>query len=220
MNNIFYFVMILLIIPQTCLAMIFSQPVKIGGGVTWSQAGGFLVNGAINNKVENNFYRGGRITERFSKGVAQFGNGNEIVYEHYDYEKYKTQVLIGDENTSNTFSVEGIENGLIYSIKNDSNIKMYMILLGNDIHWEDGYLIFGKRADGRFVKYLDTYELRKKYFGNSGSSITFGDIVFNKDTITIFYEQQTSLYKFTRIGEFRFKWDEEAQWFGIEQVVY
>ena len=218
MKKIFSLIAFMMLISSTCLAMTFSQPVKIGGGVTWSQAGGFLVNGAINNKVEKNFYRGGRITERFSKGVAQFGNENEIVYEHYDYEKYKTRVLIGGENISNTFSIEGIENYLIYSIRNDSNIKMYMILLGNDVHWEDGYIIFGKRADGRFVKYFDTYELRKKYFGDA--DITFGDIIFDKDKITIFYESKTSSHRYTKIGEFRFKWDEAAQWFGIEQVVY
>ena len=209
--------LVVVVMSEHCSAMKFSQPVKIGGGVVWSQIGGFMVRDATSNRGEKNYFRAGK-AQNFSKGIAQFGTGDTIVYEHYDYEKYGTDVLIGGEEVSNTFSIPSIENFSISRIKNDSNTKMFMIELGNDVHWEDGYVIFGKKADGRFVKYFNTYEIRNKYFGNS--DIAFGDIIFNNDTIIIFYEQQTSPRRYTKVGEFRFKWDDAAQWFSVEQIKY
>lgn len=94
-------------------------------------------------ELKKNYFRAGK-AQNFSKGIAQFGTGDTIVYEHYDYEKYGTDVLIGGEEVSNTFSIPSIENFSISRIKNDSNTKMFMIELGNDVHWEDGYVIFGK----------------------------------------------------------------------------
>ena len=212
---------IMFLLSESVSAMTFSQPVKIGGGVRWSQVGGFYVSDdAKSNSVEKNYYRSGKV-HGFSKGVAQFGTGKNIVYEHYDYEKYKTAILIGGENETNTFKLESIENGFIYFVENDTPIEIYMIQLGNDIHEEDGYLIFGKRADGHFVKYFDTYEITKKFFDKWGA-VAWGDIYFRGDTITIVYEKrnESKRYGYYKAGEFRFKWDDAAQWFGVEHIVY
>ena len=41
------------------------------------------------------------------------------------------------------------------------------------------------------------------------------------NTIAVVYQRvNSSTKRLTDEGEFRFKWDDKAQWFGIEQVVY
>ena len=126
---------------------------------------------------------------------------------------------MGSENIQNTIPVASHINGPLYCIKSDGGIIFYMIHTGYDIHEDDGYIIFGKCQDGRFVKYFDTNNLRENYFGDY-LSIAWGDISFQGDIIKIVYEKRTSGYNYTQIGEFRFKWDDKAQWFGIQQVIY
>lgn len=208
----------MMLFANTAAAMTFSQPVKIGGAVRWNQTGGFMVIDATDNIVEEVFLRNGK-AHNFARGVAKFGNETNAVYEHYDTSMNFDTVKVGDSDKNNTISISATTNSIIYEIVNDSRLDFYMIKTGYDIHEDDGYIILGRNLNGRFVKYFDTYEIRKNFFGDY-TSVAFGDIKFKGDTIIIIYEKQTSNYRYARIGEFRFKWDDAAQWFGVEQVIY
>ena len=193
----------------------------MGSGVMRSQLGKFFLlndNNAI-NKVEQHYSKNGKLYG-FCKGVAKFGSGSNAIYQHYDIDNNDgNYIMVGSENIQNTIKVSSYINGSLYCVKSDSNVVFYMIQTGYDVHEDDGYIIFGKRQDGSFVKYLDTDDIKKNYFGER-SSIAWGNINFQGNTIKIVYEKHISGYNYTKIGEFRFKWDNNAQWFSIEQVVY
>ena len=157
-------------------------------------------------------------SKNFLKGVAQFGDETDKIFEHYDANKDKN-VRVGDKDEKNTITLEAVKNLSLHKVENDGEIRMYMIRKGNETHEEDGYIVFARRKDGRFVKYFDTDDIRTKNF-QDGSNIAFGEIKFEGDTVKIVYERRIDSYKYAKVGEFRFKWDDKAQWFGIEQVTY
>ena len=201
---------------NTVFAMTFSQPERIGGAVRWSERGGFYILGeSSGNNVERNY---SAASKNFAKGIAQFGGGADKIFEHYDADKDKN-VRVGDKDEKNTIILEAIKNLSLHKVENDGEIRLYMIRKGNDAHEEDGYIVFARRKDGRFVKYFDTDDIRTKNFAD-GSNIAFGEIKFEGDTIKIVYERRAENYTYVKIGEFRFKWDDAAQWFGIEKVNY
>lgn len=90
------------------------------------------------------------------------------------------------------------------------------------------YVLLGRRSDGVFVKYFDMEDINVKYFGLQKStygttkglrSPWYRNCHCQDDTIVIEYERFVGK-NFCKAGEFRFKWNESAQWFGVEQVVY
>ena len=129
----------------------------------------------------------------------------------------------------------------IFQVKNDSSIKFFILKTSEGA--PSNIILIGKK-DGKWIKYFETYSLLKKYFGdryyfdswagiNVGkkSEVRFGNkfrhgLYCSNDTIIIEYEKNNGgkgpiFGKDTNeFGEFRFKWDEAAQWFGVEQVVY
>ncbi len=212
------FVFSLVFLAVNCFAMKFSQPIQFGGGVHWNNVGGFSVQNAVNNKVEKKFYRKGK-EYGFSKGVAQFGNGANTIYEHYDADKNVETIRVGAADINNTVTILSSTNDSIYSIASDIDISFYMIS-GTYLGKSKNYVIFGKRNDERFVKYIDTNEIRKQYFSDY-LAFDWGDVKFQGNTIIISYEKHDGSFRnYTKIGEFRFKWDEKAQWFSVEQIKY
>lgn len=203
---------------KTNQPMKFSQPIQFGGGVHWNNVGGFSVQNAVSNKVEKNFYRKGK-EYGFSKGVAQFGNGANAIYEHYDADKNVETIRIGAADINNTVTIRSSTNDSIYNIASDIDINFYMIS-GTYLGKSKNYVIFGKRNDGRFVKYIDTNEIRKQYF-NDYLAFEWGDIKFQGNTIILSYEKHDGSFRnYTKIGEFQFKWDDKAQWFSVEHIKY
>lgn len=105
----------------------------------------------------------------------------------------------------------------VYKIPTDSTIKLYATRewYGSDSDWT----IFGTKQNGEFVKYLDTLNITEKYFGikieGGASPIVYDVPKCSGDTIVIPYRNRNG-----RDGEFRFKWDDAAQWFSVEQVKY
>ena len=194
----------LMLSSTTCFAMTFSRPVEIGR-VFISQVGN---NNAGWLSVENTSYYG--------NGIVCWGNGEDALYMHYGTYNNNDSAKFGGKNVSNTVSVN-ILNDWIYKIKSDGGITLYAIRF-----WygpESDFRIIGRRKDGTFVKYFDTADITKKYFTANKDNIS--PAVYNMprcqgDTVIIPYGTQTK----KSVGEFRFKWDDKAQWFGIEQVVY
>lgn len=206
-----------LMLSGNALAMTFSEPLEIGCIGMSQKVGGFTCkNESANNGDYYTKYNKNN-THSFGKGVARFGNGADALYVHYNVYQNRGEVKLGGENIANTVSLN-ILNEWIYRIKSDDGITLYAIRFwyGPDSDWR----IIGRKKDGTFVKYIDTMDITEKYFGMStyGASPVRYDIpVCQNDTMIIHYMGQKSR---EYLGEFRFKWDYNAQWFGVEQVAY
>ena len=216
----------------TVFAMQFSQMEKIGG-IGMCQAGGggggiYVSNASANN---GDYYRVYNKKNKisFGKGVARFGNGGDALFIHYNVYQDNQRLLVycGAENKANTVQTE-VFNDFIYKISSDSGITLYPIHFwyGPDSQWR----ILGRQKNGKFVKYIDTEEISKRYFGTKivdfGTSqnevcaqfIVYDTVRCEGDTIVIEYSSGRKNEGIK--GEFRFKWDEAAQWFSVEQVAY
>ena len=121
----------------------------------------------------------------------------------------------------------------IFQIKNNHSTNFYLLCTNEAMDSAVNWICIGKKDD-KWIKYFETNDIRKKYFGDknvrrvsfsdgssyeaSGENSIYARAYCKNDTIVIEYR----LYEknITKKGEFRFKWDEAAQWFGVEQVIY
>lgn len=208
----------------TLFAMSLSQPEKVGS-IVYANMGGFLIRGATFNQEKESHQRKGHIV--YDTGMAKYSDGVDALYFHYDNYRwgkndmspYYGYTKFGDKNINNTVQVD-IMHPIVFKIKSNENITMYVVKDSYDLPWEDSYTVIGRRSDGKWVKYIDTVEVAKNYLGTGYYG--FGAMAVDGDVIRIFYELYEGLSTSVAIeeGEFRFKWDEAAQWFGVERVVY
>ena len=205
---------ICLLFSGNCFAMQFLQPIEIGAvGIMQSGGGGVSIDGADYNSGK--FYTKYRKdnTRGYEKGIARFGDGEDALYLHYSYRGY---LKFGGQDINNTIE-DNILISTIYKIKSNEGITLYPIYKTYGPEFD--YLIIGRRADGRFVKYIDTREITKRYFGwngNSVSPIVYLDIYTQGDTLILPYYH---LKNIKSKGKFHFKWDNKAQWFSVEQII-
>lgn len=229
--------------------MTFSQPINTGFSLMFSQAGGgiFIRNATENNgDFYSRVYKGKKIiydgsgqnkSILYGKGIAKYGSGYDALYAHYNAYNIRNDAYIhfGDKNINNTIPISAFIFGEeIFKIDTDSGITFYMIHTSYDLPDETWWTLIGRRKDGVWVKYFDTDSITVKYFGESaragyanvwqGKSICCDNFHVNGNTIVIEYSryhknagQRGNLVK---EGEFRFKWDDAAQWFGVEHIVY
>lgn len=205
----------------TVLAMQFYQMEEIGS-IGVSQR-----NGGI--RIENSIYNSGKYfnkydknnTTSYDKGFAKFGKGDEALYIYYNsYQKEPSRMRVGTEDVNNTI-VMNMHWDSLFRVKASNGKVFYCInfAYGPDSQW----CIVGCHSNGKFVKYIDTEEISKRYFGITTTQTGAPFVIYNKlrcDGDTIFIEY-TSAHRDEGIkGEFRFKWDEAAQWFSVEQVAY
>ena len=85
--------------------------------------------------------------------------------------------------------------------------------------------ILGKQKNGKWVVYIDSKKLSNKYFGGKDAYKEDGGVIYDEptcreDSIVVTYRRWHWKGTSKPEGELRFKWDESAQWFGVEQVVY
>ena len=217
-------VLSVLFVAQSAFAMTFSQPVNVGNiSIAIQRSIGYTITGASSND-------GTRYTKAasyckdygYDKGMAIFGEGSDALYVHYDYEKSissrgKDAEKFGDKNPSNAISIDVRHAGDgIMRIRTDEGITFYAI----DFGYKYGtFYIIGKRKDGKWVKYIDSHVIDEKYLGKNlywSDAPNYNGVSRQGDTIVVSYK----ILKSNTPGEFRFKWDEAAQWFGVEQVVY
>ena len=212
---------------KTATAMTFFQPVKIGM-VSGTPQGGFVIEGASYNN--GTYYKNSQLYE---KGIAFFGNGDKSLYVHYDcsqkvnhnyWEIYSPK--FGDKNAKKTVSLEAGEgySVTIYQINNDSGIILYLLRGDGSVAGTTNYVLLGRRSDDVvFVKYFDTRDVNKNYFGeklNLSTTPWYTKFYCQGSTMIIEYNRNYIQQGYIKEGEFRFKWDEAAQWFDVEQVVY
>ncbi len=210
----------------TCMAMRFSEPEKIGGvgSIGFGMIG--LTNPTHNTGKNFKKTQNGLFCKGQSKGVALFGDEKDGIYFHYD--TYKEPALwAGGKDLANTIKVSCYNSDEIHRIKTDQGITLFPILLDGDI--TSSFVILGKLRDGTFVKYIDSYIIGENYLGNEDNA-NYG--IYDKDTkeinlnlkvagdtIIVYYHQAWPREN-NNYGEFRFKWDDKAQWFGVEQIIY
>lgn len=115
----------------------------------------------------------------------------------------------GGADVKNSVPIFVFEGGTeIYQIKNDSGMELYLTKSGTGSG--DGFEVFGTTKEGKWVKYFDTGDAVKN-FGIPRDEWFSGFFTFG-DTIIIQYYPQHSRNN----GELRYKWDDKAQWFGVE----
>ena len=198
------------------IPMIFSQPVEIGyigytPGSPYDRE--FYIDKASAIKATPAKHK-----THYTKGLAYWGTGKDLIYCHFD----EGFIKFGDENISNTVEVNPI-SARIYKVNNSKNKTIYIV----DTRWGSassfwrnfGYDVIGKMDNGKWVK----------YFSVSGS---FNPRTFNADKVsphpenlickddTIIIEFYPNSHDGKKVYEMRYKWDEKAQWFGIEQIKY
>ena len=187
--------------------MTFSQPTKLGSAsATDASFYTYETKGATYNK----------------NGIAKFGDGNDAIW--FYQRPAATQYCYGGSSLDKTFPFLSAYGCEFTQIKTSSRLILYMVH-----EWEfdirgEKYILLGMQSDGKWVKYFDTRDIKKKYFGESttrNNTPCFVRWQSSGNTITVVYQRVNSNTKrLTDEGEFRFKWDDAAQWFGVEQVVY
>ena len=110
----------------------------------------------------------------------------------------------------------------IFSIDNEVGIKLYAIY---HIYCVTDLKIIGTQKNGKWVVYIDSKKLSDKYFGGKDAYKEDGGIIYDRpicrdNSIVVTYRRWHWKGMSEPEGEFRFKWDDSAQWFGVEQIVY
>lgn len=240
MKKILGLLAVFLMISANCFAMTFSQPVLIGR-VWGTPMGGDVIENATENKGELYRMRNGEIIpERtyrnkvYGKGIARFGENNTAIYFHYNWDCWKqgrefyenNGAKFGGKDPSNTVALL-IEEGWgcdINKIPNDKGKILYLLSHSGAVRGYETYIIFNVSSDGEFIKMIDTRSVVKNYLGANKMGmrgVSLDKLYCNGDTIIVPYTNHNKeTRRIFKAGEFRFKWDEATQWFGVEHVVY
>ena len=217
--------LILIMISSNCFAMTFSQPIKMGHIGTGIQSPylGLFVEGASENdghlvtkkySRKDGIYDPSNIAPHYDSGVARFGDGIEALYCRYSYDPYKIE--FGGKNQYIINYPEAYVD--IFKITSDEGLVLYALIYG---YKYSSFIIIGRQKDGTWFKYVDSSNIEKQYYAGSRGYWEkphyLNNITCRNNLVIIPFNW---LGKENINGEFRFKWDEAAQWFGIEQVVY
>lgn len=223
MKKFFFPLVVFLIISSNCFAVTFSQPIKIGeiGFPLQAPYHGFVVDGATRNEgsaYNENRERNGKPLTTYTNGVACFG----VLYCKYNFK---------GKNSSNSMIFGGRNDFIltqdssykeIFSIDNEVGIKLYVIY---HIYCVTDLKIIGTQKNGKWVVYIDSKKLSDKYFDGKDAYKEDGGIIYDRpicrdNSIVVTYRRWHWKGMSEPEGEFRFKWDDSAQWFGVEQIVY
>lgn len=213
-------IVIVFLVTGVCSAMSICQPIKLGT-IHGINLGGYAFKGAISVSGNVVATRGSGL-KIYGKGIALYGDKNNELYIHYGHNK-NLIVNYGDKLLSNTIPLQLCDTD-ISMMKTDTDITLYVIYNYYDMPSDEEYTLIGKRQDGKFVKYLNINSIFEQYFGKS-TDVTYFVQSFDVNRDTIIFKYLT--YKWRQpnnnrnpIGEIRCKWDEKAQWFAVENVVY
>lgn len=234
MKKIFGILIMLIIFSANCSAMTFSQPQKIGHAGSYPfigqspyYKGGYFFEGTSYN--EGSILRimdDPQTGSEYGAGLARWGEGKNALYCKYD------SSLTGDDGLKfggrNNFLASDRSWRDIFRIDTDKGITLYPLYFRYKQFTE--LTILGCRQDGTWVKYIDMDAVAEKYFGEKPMDLVYGSedwgnlsgcVICKGDTIIVPYHIYIyTPYRKIKSGEFRFKWDDAAQWFGVEQVVY
>ena len=226
-------IVFLLSVPSNCLATDFSASTLIGSIATLPPYGAFVIENATSNQGELSNEKAYKTGREYAKGTATFGQGENVLYVHYDNSYVYTQDFgenvfrskelvnsckIGGSNIEDTLILPmGFPHSCnIYQISNDLGIKMY--LLEYDKGAVPSYKLIGKRQDGKWVRYFETVAAEQYYgmtrafchnFSLQGNAIAFD-----------YGRYDAAEKKFITSTELKFTWNDSDQWFGVNQISY
>lgn len=218
-------------ISADCLAMRFESTTELGNIASLPPYGAFIIEGANSNNGQLSTETAYKAGNEYAKGVATFGNGENILYVHYNngyvYTEDFAENVFRSKELANSCKMGGsnIEDTIIlpmgfphscsiYQVHNNSDIKMY--LLEYDKGAVPSYKLIGKRQDGKWVKYFETTAAEQYY----GMNLAFcHKFYLNNDSIVFEYGKYDIVEKkFVTHTELRFIWNDSDQWFGVENI--
>lgn len=236
-KNIALMTIMLIIIAYPVCAMEFSAPIYLGS-ISTDPSGAFYFKGDVRNNGQPYNVPSRRDTVSYEKGVAVFGYGNNNLYCYYDYSvlrhkwKHNTVPLgshilsFGDEDRNAAVGLDNFEYGYDVYVTNLSNKSIYILKSNPYISSGTNIIVLGKQQNGKFVKYIDCDDINERYFGlkrnEYGTTMGKGTPYYHKFYISddaIVIEYKITNYNIVA-GKFILRWDENAQWFSIKQVVY
>ncbi|WP_304066054.1 hypothetical protein [Megamonas hypermegale] len=198
---------ICLLFSGNCFAMQFSQPVQIGAfGQFPNQGFTFYYGTIINSGVyfdENDEEKG------YKKGIARMGDGKDALYFHYDLDK--DIFKFGDKDIKNTLDRKYFVYN-VYKINTDAEIVIY------PINPPLMYTFIAKMPNGKFIKYIDTEEITKKYFKYENiEDISYGDLKVQDNILTMrYFRKDKNLHEDEFFeGKIYLKWNDEKQNFDV-----
>lgn len=211
-------------------AMKFSPPIKLGE-LTLPPMGYFDLSKATNNQGTPCSEKAYEHLNLYEKGTARFGDGDDALYFHYDAkqwlenpDEYHKDLFskFGSQDINNTVQVVPGIPTIVWLLKTNSAVTFYMLEHGSAAGFGSGNTLIGRKSDGTFVKYFDTYELKKKYFGCKSRDLSdeWNTFFFQDNTITLRHGEYGRYNAFTPKGEFRFTWNDKIQSFDVEHIVY
>ncbi len=215
----------------TCAAMQFQQPVFIGS-IASIYAGG--PHPADRWKISKEVI--------VRKDSLTMGKGStSIIFKYKDtpdkYEKTKyrtiTQMISGngkpfpvDNNLKYFHNIYGniYPNHWIYQVNGENDIVAYVDIMPNGAGDSDAMCIRGLWKDGKPVTFVSGVYQFASGIPDAGFIFKGEEMRVMNDTICVPYKLKvggvSTRETHVRDGEFRFKWDDKAYWFGIEDVVY
>ena len=219
----------------SCLAMTFSQPIPIGHagryeyiGQSPEYKGGYFFEGTTYNN--GNVLRKDGVFTEYGKGIAMWGSGKQSLYCKYAGRRQSKNegLWFGGKNN---YLVEDKFWRELFRIETDEGLVVYPLYFRYNLNYELDVL--GCRKDGSWVKFIDIKSIVKQYFGQKNSNYVLIGTYGEKDShlnphitcVDSMIKVPYCVYaldpmRIVEKGEFRFKWDETAQWFGVEKVVY
>lgn len=218
---------VIFLLPLHAQAMNFIKITEIGyvGAPTQSPYSGFIIRGESFNSgvayLEPNATFENKPVKSYKSGVARFGEGSGALFCKYDFNaEFNRSISFGGENNYIT-TLDGSDKK-IYKLENDENLPIYVIYHNYCV---TDLKIVGKMKNGKWVTYIDSKKISDKYFGGNDGYKLDGGIMYNTpvckgDSIVVTYYRWTWKGETATVGEFRLKWDNAAEWFGIEQIVY
>ncbi len=221
--------MIMFILSENVAAMTFSKIEKIGevGFPTQAPYHGFSIRGEFYNSgtpyvEEYNYIDDGTPIKTYTKGTARFGSEPNDLYCKYDFnlDFPDKPIKFGGKNNY-ILGLDGSDKD-IFSIENNGGIKLYVVYHNYCVTQLN---ILGTQKNGKWVNYIDSKKISETYFGGNEGYKKDGGIIYDvptcrNDTIVIKYRRWYWKGRSEPEGEFRFKWDDAAQWFGVEHIVY
>jgi len=199
-------------------AMQFSKPVFIGSlSYNRKDPPGFLVKNALPSSVENKYY--------------DFGTGTDIV-RMYAISPFSRAKFGDSTNESNTVEISPSQK--IYEISADNGTKIY-VLTSNASQGDGGggVDVIGKYQNKKYVSYVNSKKIYDMGFQGKVVALGYGSargpfgfqnnlsVSVDGDTIIINckdsgYDETSRSYINGVTWKYRLKWDEAAQWFGVE----
>lgn len=213
---------VILFLPITAEAMNFDKITEIGfvGSPVQSPYHGFIVSGE-NFNSGNAYIETDNTIRSYTKGVARFGEGEKALFCKYDFNAdFNNSISFGGEN--NYIATLDGKDKKIYKLQNDANLPMYVIYHNYCV---TDLKIVGKTKEGKWVNYVDSKKISDAYFNGNDAYKLDGGVMYNPpvcrgDAIIITYYRWTWKGETPTEGEFKLKWDNAAEWFGIEQIIY